>query len=238
MITEIVTFHLAPSCSLSTPDTPASKVITDFLAPELAAHGAHDAYYGSFIEKPDVAIIFLEWDSLADHQKFMSSPNYDHHVAKLRTIVENSLPITLLHVPFATSPVPALGANENVGATEVVFFYFPSPLSAEAKAGIMAGVDQMRPVVEASEAMGVWDGWAEEAVERGGEGGEGAGKGKEEGEKEMCTVFVNVVGWESVDAHMKFQTSEAFGANIHHLLGIKEMRGTELYHVKLHKVVV
>ena len=107
----------------------------------------------------------------------------------------------------------------------------------------MAGVDKMRPVIEASEAMGVYDGWAVETVENpcapaAEEGKEGGDGGKGEGEKEMCSVFVNLVGWESVDAHMRFQGSEDFGANIHHLLGIKEMRGTEVYHTKLRKVEV
>lgn len=98
----------------------------------------------------------------------------------------------------------------------------------------MASVDKMRPVIEASEAMGVYDGWAVETVPKPASEGEIEG----DGEKEMCSVLVNLVGWANVDAHMQFQGSEAFGANIHHLLGIKEMRGTELFHVGLRKVGV
>jgi len=141
-----------------------------------------------------------------------------------------------MHVPFAHPPTPALGANPAVHATEVVFFYFPSTLTPPQRETIMTSVEKMRPVIEASEAMGVYDGWALEndivnpnaAAETEGEGGEG----------ERCQVFVNLVGWESVDAHMQFQGSEAFGRNIHHLLGVKEMRGTELFHVKLTRVGV
>jgi hypothetical protein len=48
-------------------------VIREFLVPELAAHGAHHAYYGQFIE-PETVIIFVEWDSIDDQKKFMSSP--------------------------------------------------------------------------------------------------------------------------------------------------------------------
>lgn len=48
-----------------------------------------------------------------------------------------------------------------------------------------------------------------------------------------CQVYVNVVGWVDVEAHMRFQGSDDFGANIHHLLGIKEMLHTEIFHVSL-----
>lgn len=74
MVTEIVTFSLKADASLSDPSSPASKVVADFLAPELAAHGAHNAYYGRYIEKPETGIIFVNWDSLEAHKKFMSSP--------------------------------------------------------------------------------------------------------------------------------------------------------------------
>jgi len=94
MITEIITFHLAPSCSLSSPSSPASKVITDFLAPKLTAHGAHAAYYGAFVEKPDVAIILLEWDSIEDHQKFMNSAYLSLHPP-----YPTPLSLPLLHSP-------------------------------------------------------------------------------------------------------------------------------------------
>ena len=74
MISEIVTFQLKFNASLADPSSPASKVIRECLAPELAAHGAHDAYYGQFIEKPDIAILFVGWDSMDEHKKFLSSP--------------------------------------------------------------------------------------------------------------------------------------------------------------------
>ena len=134
---------------------------------------------------------------------------------------------TILHVPFGPSddPSPALGANSKVGVTEVVFFYFPSTLTNADKDAIMSGVDKMRPVVQRSESLAVYDGWAlEEEVPN-------PGPNASEGEKSK--VYVNVVGWVDVEAHMKFQGSQDFQENIHHLLGLKDMRHTELYHAKL-----
>ena len=73
MVTEIFTFHLKVDVDLSDPTSPASKAVLDVLRPELAAEGAHHAYYGQFIEKPEMGIIFVKWDSVEHHKSFMSS---------------------------------------------------------------------------------------------------------------------------------------------------------------------
>lgn len=74
MVTEILTFRLKADASLSDPASPASKVVVDFLAPGFASHGAHNAYYGQYIEKPETGIIFRNWDSIEAHKNFMSLP--------------------------------------------------------------------------------------------------------------------------------------------------------------------
>ena len=48
--------------------------------------------------------------------------------------------------------------------------------------------------------------------------------------------LVNGVGWVDVEAHIRFQGSETLQQNIHHLLGIKELKRMELYHVSLTEV--
>lgn len=157
----------------------------------------------------------------------LTQRNYHAHVDRLGSILDKEKAITVLHVPFspANDPSPALGANSKVGATEVVFFYFPSSLTDTGKNDIMASVDKMRPVVERSESLAVFDGWAlEEEVPN---------PGPQASEGEKSKVFVNLVGWVDVEAHMRFQGSQDFQENIHHLLGIKDMRHTELYHAKL-----
>jgi hypothetical protein len=137
-----------------------------------------------------------------------------------------------MHVPFnpTSNPSPALGstANSQVGTTEIVFFYFPSTLAASEKSTIMCSFDKMRPVVARSEALAIYDGWAVETDIP------NPGPQAEEGEK--CQVFVNLVGWVDVDAHVHFQGSEDFRQNIHHLLELKHMRHTELNHAKLYEV--
>ena len=156
--------------------------------------------------------------------------NYATYVNHLQTIVDDEKSVTVLHVPFSPSedPSPALGANSKVGATEAAFFYFPSTLTRSDRDAVMSSVNKMRPVLERSEALAVYDGWAlEEAVPN-------PGPHASEGEKSQ--VYVNLVGWADVEAHMRFQGSEDFQQNIHHMLSIKEMRHTENYHARLNVV--
>ena len=145
--------------------------------------------------------------------------------------MEEETPITMFHVPFglyspSDDPSPALGTDPKVGVTEVVFMYFPSTLSKSEKGTIMSSVDKMRPVMGRSEALGVYDGWSvEDHVPN---------PGPNASPDKKSQVYVNVVGWADVEAHMRVQRSEEFRENIHHLMGIKEIRHSELFHVKLH----
>jgi hypothetical protein len=129
-----------------------------------------------------------------------------------------------------TTHRPLSAPTEKSAPPKSSSFYFPSTISASDKDAIMSSVNKMRPVVERSEALSVYDGWAlEEAVPN---------PGPHASEGEMSKVYVNLVGWVDVEAHMRFQGSEDFQQNtIHHLLGIKELRHTDFSHVKLHAVL-
>lgn len=86
----------------------------------------------------------------------------------------------------------------------------------------MASMDKMRPVIGRSEALAVHDGWALEEMKN------------EKGDE--STVYVNLVGWVDVDAHMRFQASEDFRGNVHWLLECEGLRGMEMWHVRLERV--
>lgn len=145
-----------------------------------------------------MGLIFVEWDSIDDHR---TKSNHATYVDNLQTIVSDGKAVALLHVPFnPPDSTPALGANSKVGATEVVFFYFPSTLTASDKDFNMSCIDKMQPVMERSEAFGVYDGWAmEDAV---------LNPGPQASEGETNKVYVNVVGWVDVDAHMRFREAK------------------------------
>lgn len=160
----------------------------------------------------------------------LTQRDHNTHLNHLLNIVNKESAITVLHVPSspANDPSPALGANTKVGTTEIVFFYFPSSLTDADKEEIMASVDKVRPVIERSESLAVFDGWAlEEEVPN---------PGPQASEGEKSRVFVNMVGWVDVEAHMRFQGSREFEENIHYLLELKDLRHIELYHAKMFAV--
>ena len=139
--------------------------------------------------------------------------------------MNTAVPPRILHVPAIQHS--ALGEHSEVNVSEVVFFFFPASLTPEDIAGIMASVDKLRPTLERSESLGLFDGWAEEVDIENPNPDLGGEKSR---------VWVNVVGWKDVAAHMRMQQSEDFAANIHHLTGITSIRGSELYHAKLIKL--
>jgi heme-degrading monooxygenase HmoA len=73
MVTEVLTFQLNENSSLADSSSPAATTIREFLKVELAADGAKQAHFGHFIEKPDTVVIFVGWDSLEAHQKFIKT---------------------------------------------------------------------------------------------------------------------------------------------------------------------
>lgn len=131
-----------------------------------------------------------------------------------------------------------------------MLYYFHSPLTN--KDAIMESIDKMRPVMARSEACGAFDEWVLDDLnnEKGGESEKGEGKkkgeesergqetekGEEKKEGERSTVWVNLVGWTDIDAHMRFQASEDFKANVHWVTEIEGLKGMAMHHVKLERV--
>ncbi|KAI4252692.1 MAG: hypothetical protein L6R35_007578 [Caloplaca aegaea] len=125
-------------------------------------------------------------------------------------------------------PSPALGNTHhpNLGVTEVVFLHFPAHLPN--KADIKKSIDKMRPVVaRSSEALSLFDEWSME---------EEHPTTDEEAGEEKIQFYVNLLGWVDVEAHTRFQGSEDFKRNVHHLMGIPEIRRAEMHHVRFCKV--
>ncbi|KAL8720944.1 MAG: hypothetical protein Q9225_002271 [Loekoesia sp. 1 TL-2023] len=135
--------------------------------------------------------------------------------------LDNEEETTVLHVEFepADDPSAALGADTRVGVSEVVFYHFPRNLASTD--AINESIDKMRPVVERSQALAVFDRWAMK---------------NEDDIMAKTQVYVNLLGWVDVEAHMEFQASDDFKQNVHHLTDIKELQQFEMHHVKVHGV--
>ncbi|MCJ1313683.1 hypothetical protein MMC25_007362 [Agyrium rufum] len=223
MLTQILTFVPRSDRSSSTQsDGSFVQSHKQELEPYLKAHHAQAVYYGCLVEKPK-SLYCSFFGRMRSSLKNFGRPAY---MKGLKTLVEHPDSITVLHITFndGADPSDALGANKSVGVTEVVFFYSPSSQSQEDRENIMSSVDEMRPCVKRSEALAIFDGWALEEDLTG---------SFSESKDAKSKVFVNLVGWADVDAHMRFQGSEDFQQNMYHLMGLKDMKHTEFYHVKL-----
>ncbi|KAL8834090.1 MAG: hypothetical protein Q9170_003926 [Blastenia crenularia] len=233
MISEIAVFEAsAPNVDLTDPSSQYKAAIENHLRAVLTANGAKAVYYAQSIEKPHFIITIVNWDTPESNTKFIESPGYSAHISSFRTdlLKEGSL-AAVFHVAFPEDPSPALEAKHgsHIGVTEIVFAYFrPSPLPPDLKAKNMDSFKQMKPVAERNGALTKFNpAWAtEDGILAPLTGGE------EDGGKEGSTVYVNLIGWDEVESHMRFMETEDFKENSHWLTDVEGMKGFELLHAK------
>ncbi|KAL8956757.1 MAG: hypothetical protein Q9193_005804 [Seirophora villosa] len=214
--------ELLEGADLQSPDCSERKAVHDGLSRRLHEGSVSFAYYGQSMEKPGTAFTFVGLDAPDTHGHVSGSRTEADSTADPQSILRAGKAAAVIRVPFGPTPdpSPALGNHARAGVSELVFFHFPTDLPN--KDEIMRSIDKMRPVVARSEALAVFDGWAMEDT------------ADENGEKSR--FYVNLVGWVDVDAHMRFQSTDDFKQNVHHLLDIPELRQLEMHHVKVYAV--
>lgn len=104
--------------------------------------------------------------------------------------------------------------------TEIITVYLPSDYSESDQKTFEDGLKKLISAIEnnADTYHGSAGGWAEEEVAIPDANGE---KGK---------VYVCVIGWDSVEAHMAFRENQAFKDNRHHLRGAKDLKAITVFH--------
>ncbi|KAL8989514.1 MAG: hypothetical protein Q9177_001615 [Variospora cf. flavescens] len=217
MITEITTLQLQAGVDLRSPE---SSAVHDALSRKVREEGARFAYYGQSIEEPRTAFTVVGLGPENTQKKHVSGSS----LANTSTVTTR---IVRLNFHPNPDPSPALNNNHHpsLGVTEVVFLHFPADLPN--KADIMASINKMRPVAARSpEALSLFDGWSMEEHTT----------NEADGEEEKIQFYVNLLGWVDVEAHMRFQGSDDFKRNVHHLMDIQEIRRAEMHHVKFYKV--
>lgn len=141
-----------------------------------------------------------DWDSYDAHQAFTKSSVYGPFAKNLMTIVDGN--IGMLHANFDPHPpTAALSAKNSV--TNVLTAYFTS--RDESYDGNLRKFVDVLEGLEGFKAAS--RGWVIEDVEH-----------ERIGEARKGKAYVGVVGWESVEAHMKARETDAFKENVH-LLG-------------------
>ncbi|KAL8918191.1 MAG: hypothetical protein Q9172_005533 [Xanthocarpia lactea] len=220
MITEVTVLQFQADCNLQNPESLLCKAVRDILSRKLHEENASFAYYGQSIEQPKTAFTFVGLDASDEEKHDAGSLIDEGSIAPFQNLLGVEKVTAAMRVQFQPSPdpSPALGNHPSIGVTEVVFYHFPSDLTN--KEGIMGSINKMRPVLARSEALACFDGWAMDHTTN-----DAGGKSQ---------IYVNVLGWVDVDAHMRFQDSDDFKQNIHHLMDIQELQLLEMHHVKLY----
>ena len=125
---------------------------------------------------------------------------------------------------------PALGSDEKVGVTELVFRYFPSSLAVASKDRIMATLDRIRSVIDRSEGRHMFGGWSSEDVVP-----FFKPEGKD-GVEEKSKVLMMALGWTDIDAHMRFRETKVFKDEIVSARGdFDESKHVEALHARLRR---
>jgi len=153
------------------------------------------------------------------------SSEYNAFVKRLLSLMDGGP--SLHHVPFTPHPATAALSDTNAPATEVLTVTFPAAYSAADQSKFEADIKQLVGVIEAHADgyKGSAGGWSIEGVDSAKTSG---------GDK--AKTYVAVIGWQSVEHHLKFRERQEFKDNIHLLRGAKDMLGFDVFHVSFLEV--
>ena len=141
----------------------------------------------------------VDWDSYEHHQKFIADPVYGPFAKHLMTIVDGRP--TMHHANLTPHPPSAALSHTTSPVTGILTFVLPSQDESFEK-NVNKFLDIVKEKAEGFKAAA--QGWIIEDVEH-----ENLGSGKK------GKAFVGMIGWESLDAHMKFRETSDFKDNVH-----------------------
>lgn len=250
--TELLVCPLSAGSDIGDQQNEAAKVLKEVGGTLKTTDGVQQIQFGTTVEKPDVFELHVgkftsslrleqipptmtsrtlilqfnehpngmtdlpsDWNSLSHHKTFMATEAYQPFLNRFLTIAGGAP--SMLHVDFE----PAGGYTKATSApvTEVATFYFGSK---EAPADYLEGARKFAEIFENEKTAG----FLGAAL---GLSHEDNLKSPKEGLEGRAAVLV--IGWESVDAHMKVRETQLFKDNIHLLRnGVKD---AEVHHVQL-----
>ncbi|KAF2500200.1 hypothetical protein BU16DRAFT_523012 [Lophium mytilinum] len=173
------------------------------------AEGAQKVFWGTQVEHPEVLELSVDWRQASDFQTFINSAAYPGFRTTLGTIVGGPPKINIL----SRFQGEAFSTAVSVPIAEVVTLTYPASISEDDANASFAKFKSFGD--KADGALALVGGWSVEEVPP----AEGDAK-----------VFVGVIGWESLDAHMAFRTTEVFKEAVEALRAGSE--GIEMHHVK------
>lgn len=219
MATEIALLKLKPDTNV-TDAGPASATWKETLSTVLSQPGAQRAYYGTSVETPTMLRLFIDWDSVDAHKKFMASEAYGPFGGKLMSILDGVEGV--YHAHMSPHPPSAALAQTSSPATELLTVYFPKDYSTAQMEKFSADFETLRKaMVEGGKDAFVTaaGGWCVEDEVANPANPEMKGK-----------AFFGAIGWKSVQHHLDFRSTSTFQDNIHLLRGAEGLLGVHVEH--------
>ncbi|KKY22354.1 putative Protein of unknown function DUF3328 [Diplodia seriata] len=216
--TENAILQLKPDTDLTTGDAAATWRST--LATISAQLDLQRLAWGQSLENPHIVQMLIDWDDATSHQAFQRSPAYAPFLANITSLLAS--PPRLTHHAFSSSTTTLDAVTTAAPVTELVSFYFPPTYRTD---DFVAPWDEFaRVAAERAEGLrGSAAAWADEDdVEHASLKKDGAGEGR-------GRLFLALIGWESVDAHMAYRDTAAFKESIVKLRAL--VSGVEMHHV-------
>ncbi|KAI0852938.1 hypothetical protein F5Y00DRAFT_226398 [Daldinia vernicosa] len=217
-VTELISLTLKP-------DLPAAEAVSilDTTAATLVAQpGCLRVRTSRVHEDPNAVRIFADWEAVAAHRAFEKTEAYAPFKARVSSAVA-SPPQRPYHVEFTPFPVAALdntGPNSKTSVAEVLHIWFPGDYPEDARTRSTDAVNEFtrRMTLFADGMTGETAlGWSvERDIDRDGE---------------PSSVLILILGWTSVEAHMKARDHPEFAKVIPLLKDLEGLKGIEMYHV-------
>ena len=203
------------------PTADTEGVLSEYTKIVLRQPGVQGVYTSAVLEK-DKSLIYLivDWDSIAAHEAFTKTDIFEPAVKKLTDTL--SKPYELYHVAFSpVHPTVLHNAGGKSAVAELGHAYFP--------AGEAFTADQMASV--AKNAQGFLSEVSGNAAGHTGEIAAGWAVEEVDFKGEKSRAFVFVIGWESVEDHLRYRETDHFKKNIPRLRGLDSLKGMEVVHI-------
>lgn len=211
--TEIANLRLDAIANLEDPQSSSGAIWQSTMDTVSQQDGYQRLYWGRQVEDPHILTMLVDWDSVEAHKNFQKSPVHAPFETHLGKILEG--PATLHYANLSPHP-PAPATSSNFSpVTECLTLYHPTNPSVSAFEekwhNFRSTLEKYAEGYRSSSA-----GWITEELEYQGEKAAG---------------FAIFIGWDSVDAHMKYRETQHFKETI---IPLREgLKGIEAYHATL-----
>ncbi|KAK6063980.1 hypothetical protein SCUP234_13186 [Seiridium cupressi] len=209
-MTEVILFSLTSDNGIRL----LTQVVTDTL---LQQPGCLRVRCGPLHEDSKKAQCFVEWADSSRCQHFKAASSYSEFLKKLDPLIQSPPDFHL--VQFQSIVSSALD-EEKTPVIEVLSMYYPSEDNStseidKARTNAIQIMGESAPLAKGSTGVTAL-GWIVGNVDFKGE---------------PCRASVTLIGWESVEAHHQFRSTEAFDKGITLLKQTPALKGVSVVHV-------